>query len=412
MSSTGITRGALAALTLASLAAGCVSRTREPAAPEPFVFRSLDLRQQGGNGEPAWDLTSPEARYDLVRQLALARQPRGSIYRRGKPHITISARRGTVIGDGQAIQLEGEVRITLLGRNPVEIRGDQARWIPSEELIVMDRRPLAIDRRSRISGQVARYLLAQDLVELRGAPLLEQWSRQQPAGGQRGPASIRVQASSVDWKPEQGALVALGPVQGERSERKGKAGQPPTERPRAAKPDLLLRASGLRGNLREGFLDLLEPVRLRDAKGSSWLDARQTRWAINEEWLASDQPFTGAMKQLQARGNALKINLAEETVLVPSACALSQPGEQLSADRCVWNWSSGRFDAEGEVVLRRQAYKQVTRSSRLQGRIGKEGTAVFSSPGARVNSQFHLPPKGQKGPKGKPTKPAAPPVTF
>ena len=104
--------------------AGCVSSPREPAAPEPFVFRSLDLRQQNGTGEPAWDLTSPEARYDLIRQLAQARRPQGTIYRNGKPHITIKALRGTVIGDGQAIQLEGEVLITLLGRNPVRSSGD------------------------------------------------------------------------------------------------------------------------------------------------------------------------------------------------------------------------------------------------------------------------------------------------
>lgn len=415
-------RGVWTAVMAASLLAGCVSRTREPATPEPFVFRSLDLRQQTGKGEPAWDLTSPEARYDLIRQLAQARQPRGSIYRRGKPHITISARRGTVIGDGQAIQLEGDVLITLLGRNPVRITGDQARWIPRQNLMVIDRRPVATDRRSRIRGQVARYLLAQDLVELRGAPLLEQWSRQQPADGQRGPAPIRVKAISVDWKPEQGNLTAQGPVQGERFNLKGHAGkdqagqrrqeqtgQRKPDQATAARPDLLLTSSGLRGNLREGFIDLLEPVRLRDTKGSSWLNARQTRWAINEEWLASDQPFEGAMNKLQARGNALRINLADESVFVPSACALNQPGEQLTADRCLWNWTSGRFDAEGSVVLRRQAYKQVTRSARLQGRIGKDGTAVFTSPGARVNSQFTLPPKGERRPA---TKPAAPPVTF
>ena len=115
------------------------------------------------------------------------------------------------------------------------------------------------------------------------------------------------------------------------------------------------------------------------------------------------------MKKLQARGNAMRINLADETVLVPSACALSQPGEQLSADRCLWNWTTGRFDAEGSVLLRRKAYKQITRSSRLQGQIGKDGTAIFTSPGARVHSQFTLPPKGPQRPS---KKPAAPPVTF
>jgi len=381
------------------------------------VFRSLDLRQQTRTGQPAWALTAPEARYDLNRQLAQARRPKGIVYRSGKPYLNLDAQRATVLGDGQAILLEGDVRIVLLGANPVRIYGDQARWLPRQNLMVIDRRPMATDRRSRISGDVARYLLDKDLVELRGAPLLEQWSRKQPAEGQRGRAPIRVKAVSVDWKPEQGDLVAQGPVQGERFTGKDKTKGPHATDQHApdqhatgrSQPDLLLTSSGLRGNLREGFIDLLEPVRLRDSKGSSWLNARQTRWAINDEWLASDQPFEGAMKKLQARGNALRINLAEETVLVPSACTLNQPGEQLTADRCLWNWTSGRFDAEGSVVLRGQAYKQGTRSARLQGRIGKDGTAVFTSPGARVNSQFTLPPKGERRPA---TKPAAPPVTF
>ncbi|MFM7266846.1 MAG: hypothetical protein ACKOZW_14910, partial [Cyanobium sp.] len=55
----------VAVLALPSLA-GCV---RRPAPREegslPFVFRSLNLRQQDRQGRPAWELTSPEARYDL-----------------------------------------------------------------------------------------------------------------------------------------------------------------------------------------------------------------------------------------------------------------------------------------------------------------------------------------------------------
>ena len=394
----------LACATLAPLA-GCVRRVREPVAPEPFVFRALDLRQQTGQGQPAWDLTSPEARYDLTRQLAQTRQPRGSIYRRGKRYLTISAQRGTVIGDGQAIQLEGAVQITLLGANPIRITGDQARWLPRQDLMVIDRRPVAIDRRSRISGRVARYRVAEDLVELRGTPLLEQWPRQQVVRTAQEPATIRVRAASIDWKPDRGDLIAKGPVLGERfkvstSDR--------SERPSKG-ADLVLTSSGLRGNLREGFIDLLEPVRMRDSNVSRWLHARQTRWAINDEWLASDQPFQGAINALQVRGNGLRINLADESVLVPSACSLEQPGEQLRADQCRWSWTSGRFEAQGSVVLRRQAYRQITRASQLQGQIGKDGTAIFTSPGARVNSQFNLPPKGARH---SPQRQAASPVTF
>lgn len=391
-----------AALAGAALLAGCVSRTREPAAPEPFVFRALDLRQQTGQGKPAWDLTSPEARYDLVRQLAQARQPRGVIYRRAKPHITVSALRGTVIGDGEAIQLEGDVQITLLGKNPVLIRGDQARWLPAQNLMVLDRRPSATDRTYRISAKQARYLLAEDLVELRGAPLLEQWSSRQDLRQERPPAPIQVRASTVDWRPEQGELVATGDVLGERF-RQGRRARG------SAAAELELTATGLRGNLRQGFIDLLEPVRLRDRPGSSWLHAGPTRWALQQQTLTSAVPFRGARQDLRASGQALRIDLAAESVLVPRGCRLWQPTELLTAQRCLWHWPSGRFEARGDVELRRTAYRQVTRSAQLTGRIGPAGEAVFSSPAARVQSRVTLPPKGAQ--RRSPTA-GKPPVVF
>ncbi|MBM5792651.1 MAG: LPS export ABC transporter periplasmic protein LptC, partial [Cyanobacteria bacterium K_DeepCast_0m_m1_088] len=96
-------------------------------------------------------------------------------------------------------------------------------------------------------------------------------------------------------------------------------------------------------------------------------------------------------------------------VFIPAGCNLRQPGEQLTAQRCQWNWPTGRFQAQGDVVLRRATYKQITRSSELRGSIGKDGTAVFSSPGAKVNSQFTLPP-AQKGAK-QPSR-SAPAVRF
>ena len=172
-----------------------------PTPAEPFVFKSLDLEQQDAKGRPAWNLKSPEARYDIVRQLAQARQPRGTIYKQGRPHITIRARSGTVIGDGQAIQLEGDVQITLLGANPVRITGDQVRWIPSQDLMVIDRAPAAIDRRTRIQAGLARYRIKADQLELRGTPVLEHWQQGAAASAplracSRSTASCRAAAST------------------------------------------------------------------------------------------------------------------------------------------------------------------------------------------------------------------------
>ena len=377
----------LAGVGIALLIGGCVSsKPKAPPPAEPFVFKALDLEQQDSKGRPAWELRSPEARYDITRQVAQTRQPRGVIYKRGKPNITVSARSGTVLGDGQAIQLEGDVLITLLGDNPVRITGQQARWIPSRELMLIDRQPVALDRRSRISAQLATYYLDRDLIELRGQPVLEQWDgKAAKAANTNKPAPLRVQTALVDWRPEQGDLKAPQQVRGLRRDKDGQ---------------LNLTATSLQGNLREGYVDLMAPVQVRDPKRKGWLNAQQTRWLINDQLLSSDQPFQGAFNKLQGQGERFKVNLASSTVFIPEGCNLRQPGEQLTARRCQWNWPSGRFQAEGDVELRRATYQQVTRSAQLRGTIGKDGTAVFSSPGAKVNSQFTLPPQ-QKGGKQK-----------
>ena len=383
----------LAGVAVALLMSGCVSsKPKVPPPAEPFVFKALDLEQQDPRGRPAWHLKSPEARYDIIRQVAQARQPRGTVFKRGKANITIRALSATVIGDGQAIQLEGDVVITLLGKNPVRITGEQARWIPSQSLMLIDRKPAALDRQSRITAQLATYYLDRDLIELRGAPVLEQWDSKAKAKNK--PAPLRVQTAQVDWKPEQGDLKAPQQVRGQRRDKDGQ---------------LNLTASALTGNLREGFVDLIAPVQVRDPKRKGWLNAQQTRWLINDQQLSSDQPFQGAFNKLQGEGQQFKVDLASSTVFIPAGCNLRQPGEQLTAQRCQWNWPTGRFQAQGDVVLRRNTYKQITRASQLRGSIGNDGTAVFSSPGAKVNSQFTLPP-AQKGAK-QPNR-SAPAVRF
>jgi LPS export ABC transporter protein LptC len=366
-------------LGLSALATGLVGCTTAPKAPppeEPFVFRALDLRQRDALGAPAWDLRSPEARYDIARQLAQARQPRGTIYKQGRPHITIRARSGTVIGDGQAIQLEGDVDITLLGANPVRITGDQVRWIPSQDLLVIDRAPAAIDRRTRIQAGLARYRIKADQLELRGTPVLEHWQQ-----GAAASAPLRVQTAWLDWRPEQGDLVASEPVRGVRRE---------------GASQLELRAQGLQGNIRRGFVDLQAPVQVRDPKRQGWLNASTTRWLINDQLLSSDQPVQGGFKALRGQGQRWRVNLANSTVALDDGCLIEQPGEHLSARQCLWNWPTGRFQANGEVELRRASYRQRTRAGLLLGRIGADGVAVFTAPGSRVNSRFTIPPQ-QRG---------------
>jgi len=386
------------------LLAGCESTTPKQETAEPFLFRSLDLRQQNPQGQPAWSLTSPEARYDISKRLAKARQPRGLIYRNGKPHYDIRANGGTVLNNGEVIQLEGAVVVTLLGPDPVQIHADQLRWIPRRDLMEIDRRPWASDHRSRLSAESARFYVLQDRLELRGKPQLRQWAaapkgRPDPVG--LGHPDLVLTTASATWHPRTGALSAPGPVLGEHHEPRG-SGQ-------------TLRASSLGGNLRQQRLALEAPVHVVDLSRKAVLHAQRTVWDLAARTLSSDQPFQARIDRLQVKGDRLAIDLGREMVSIPQACQLLQPGEQLQANQCLWHWPKGQIRASGGVVVRRTANRQITRAQELQGRIGTNGLAVFSSPGARVQSQLTLPPAGANPPGAaqqghRPQ--AAPPVTF
>ncbi|MCP9850570.1 LPS export ABC transporter periplasmic protein LptC [Cyanobium sp. Morenito 9A2] len=378
--------------------AGCWSTPVRQEKPLPFVFRSLNLRQQDSQGRPAWELRSPEARYELAARMAYVRFPRGVIYTAGQARYRIRAARGTVFNDGERITLEQGVTIEVIGDRPVQITGDRVNWIPRQQLMEIDRRPVALDDQSRLSASTARFRLDLDRIELRGQPKLERWEAQPgPAVGQKGAAPIApkgqttapsqrqgppktvLMVATVDWHPGSGSLLGSGPVQGIRKGDKGSR--------------QLLSASRLVGNTREQWLDFQAPVKLTDTAQKALLQAGLSRWNFGTQRITSARPFSAVVGQLRIQGSSFEIQQKEQSVVVPQACDLRQPGDWLQATACHWNWTTQAFKATGGVLLRRTANKQVTRASEVSGSLGAKGLAVFTTPGGRVSSLLELPPK-------------------
>ena len=124
--------GLTAALVASSLLAACSSNRQSTIQPTPsFVFRSLDLSQRADNGDRDWDLTSPEARYDLNSRTIRARRPRGVLYRDDQPHYRITADLATVLRDGELVILEGSVHLRQLNQRGLTIKGDNLIWTPT-----------------------------------------------------------------------------------------------------------------------------------------------------------------------------------------------------------------------------------------------------------------------------------------
>ena len=126
------------ALSLAAVASlpvllvGCGTQVSKEEPAQPFVFRSLNLRQKDSSGLPLWELTSPEVRYDLGRRVAQARDLRGTIYAKGQALYRITASSGTVINDGEVVQLEGPTRLQRLGPKPFVVTSTRVRWYPKQ----------------------------------------------------------------------------------------------------------------------------------------------------------------------------------------------------------------------------------------------------------------------------------------
>ncbi|MEB3198946.1 MAG: LPS export ABC transporter periplasmic protein LptC [Synechococcaceae cyanobacterium] len=365
-------RWLLLALLLPALGGCAASRRSSGGDPSPpFVFRALDLRQQDARGNRLWDVTSPEARYDLRRRLAQASDLRGTIYRDGQPRYRVMASSGIVVNDGEVIQLEGRIRLEQIGDPPAMITASRIRWLPSRKVMELDRHPRAYDNQSRLIARTARFHFDSERLELQGQPLLQRWPQPfnplqaLPVGAPDLQASVR----AIVWYPRTGQLQAQGPLRALRqAPAQGSAAVAASSRPGPLPPgggQQLLTANGLRGDTVSQRFELLAPVTLVDA---------------------------GLGATLKAPG--LQIDLRRQDALTadrPGGCRIDRPGESLQARRCLWNWGTQTVQAQGEVLLRRQANDQITRAELLQARLGQPGFVVLQSPGARVVSRFRVP---------------------
>jgi LPS export ABC transporter protein LptC len=352
---------------------------REVSAP-PFVFRTLDLRQQDAQGRPLWAISSSEARYDLRRKLAQASDVRGTIYLEGQPRYRVFAGSGVVVNDGEVVQLEGNIRLEQIDDPPTLITASRVRWLPSKQLMHLDRSPSAFNDRFSIRGRTATFYFDKERLDLRGQPSLRGWS--QPFNPLRSlptaPPELTLDARDVVWYPRSGRLLASGPVRGKRQVLQQKTAG--NTRPEPSGSTILpvgkgvqrLSAGGLEGNTTAQAFRLLAPVRLVDTSANSTLLA---------------DGLTVDLRQAVAT-----------TVAGRQGCRILRPDETLQAQRCQWNWVRQSAQAEGDVVLKRRDHEQSSQAGRLDARLGSPGAVVLTAPGARVISRFRvpLPPEPQR----------------
>ena len=346
-------------LTATGLLIGCVSMPdqSDEVAP-PFVFRSLNLNQRRDDGSRDWDLSSPEARYDLESRTVQAQRPSSVVYRDDKPYLRISAQQATVVNDGDRIILEGSVQLQQLKGQRLLIKGDRLVWTPEDSNLVIDQTPTAVYSRSKLSAERFVLLRDRDRLLLYGPTRLLHWSEER---SDETDSDTEILGGSGSWNLQSGRLKVSGPVTARRND------------------DSVLKASALEGDTAEQFLDLIKPVSLNLGSDRGTVSAQTTRWNYVDRQFRSAGPVEGRRKEMRMRGTGFLMDEQSSTLVVLSACRLDQPGEQLQAQRCSWNWDSQEIIAENDA-------------QHLEGRVGDDDLLQFNSTDERVRSQFRLPP--------------------
>ena len=254
---------------------GCASeRPSSTVQSPPFVFRSLKLEQKNKQGLIDWSLNSPEARYELSRRLVRARLPVGVLYRKGKPSFRVQSDLALVINDGEQILLEGDVRLQQLNGSRLLIQGDRLRWRPEEGLLLIEQRPRASDKDSRISASTAELQQKTNDLTLKGVVQLERWSDN--ADPSRPDSMLR--SGMARWNLDSGVLNAEGPVLAQRRDQEGTVLEQ-------------LQGNRLKGNTRVGDLMVMAPVIVRMPRQNGVLRAQDTTWNFRTQIVRTEQPF-------------------------------------------------------------------------------------------------------------------------
>ena len=104
-----------------------------------------------------------------------ARIPKGILYFEDKPSFMISAEHATVLNDGELVVLEGAVRLKRLGVEPLLIQGDRLIWRPALSTMVINQRPSALNRNSKIISKSLIFQRESGQLLFNGFTKLSQW---------------------------------------------------------------------------------------------------------------------------------------------------------------------------------------------------------------------------------------------
>ena len=354
------------------LLASCASKPatqNQNQSSTPFIFKSLDLKQRRPDGVRDWELTSPEARYNTAARTVRAKIPKGILYFEDKPSFMISAEHATVLNDGELVVLEGTIRLKRLGAEPLLIQGDRLIWRPALSTMVINQRPVALNRNSRIISNSLIFQQQSGQLLFSGPTKLSRWEKNYSST--LNPQTV-ITAGNSRWNLNTGIIAAVGPILAYQDNGRE------------------LTAASIQGNTKNNFLDLKAPVQFKLEQDDAIVNAGETRWNFERDELSSKAPVSASLPKGDVSGIGFIIDIRNNLLTISNSCEVAQLDKNLRAKSCTWDWGKDLLTAAGNVNLKESKTGQVQRAEQIDGALNQDGSIRFSPARDRVKTQIKL----------------------
>ena len=354
------------------LLASCASKPatqNQNQSSTPFIFKSLDLKQRRPDGVRDWELTSPEARYNTAARTVRAKIPKGILYFEDKPSFMISAEHATVLNDGELVVLEGTIRLKRLGAEPLLIQGDRLIWRPALSTMVINQRPVALNRNSRIISNSLIFQQQSGQLLFSGPTKLSRWEKNYSST--LNPQTV-ITAGNSRWNLNTGIIAAVGPILAYQDNGRE------------------LTAASIQGNTKNNFLDLKAPVQFKLEQDDAIVNAGETRWNFERDELSSKAPVSASLPKGDVSGVGFIIDIRNNLLTISNSCEVAQLDKNLRAKSCTWDWGKDLLTAAGNVNLKESKTGQVQRAEQIDGALNQDGSIRFSPARDQVKTQIKL----------------------
>jgi LPS export ABC transporter protein LptC len=304
----------------------------------------LVLEQAGDDGQLLWKLKAKKASYNRDKKEGEILDLSGELYQDGKPAFKISAKKGSIVGDGKVLMLKDNI-IAVAIKDGVELKGNEMEWKPKQDLMTIKNKFTATHKKMNLEAKEGEYFSRKRQANLSGAIVV---NVKEP--------KLKLQTEKLTWLLEPETIESNSPIAIERTPEKG----------------IVDRAKAEKGsyNLKTNVAKLETNVTIAMAKPNLNVTGQELTWDTKQQIIMAPKPMTAfsPVDQVTISGDRGEVKLKERIAYLSQNVKGSSQKNQsnIATDRLTWFLDSQTFEAEGNIV-----YRQANPAANLVGKTAK-----------------------------------------